>query len=88
MARRPRGMRTCRRVGLRSMRERTEALGGRLDISSEPGGGSAVESTYPIDRLTVIHRTSQMVNSTNIASPNDCRRFAKKRPARLFSPTS
>jgi PAS domain S-box-containing protein len=35
-------------VGLRSMRERTEALGGRLDISSEPGGGSAVEVLIPL----------------------------------------
>src|SRR5215218_9812888 len=34
-------------VGLRSMRERTEALGGRLDVSSEPGGGSAVEVRIP-----------------------------------------
>ena len=35
-------------VGLRSMRERTEALGGRLDVSSEPGGGSAVEVRIPL----------------------------------------
>ena len=35
-------------VGLRSMRERTEALGGRLDLSSEPGGGSAVEVRIPL----------------------------------------
>jgi signal transduction histidine kinase len=35
-------------VGLRSMKERTEALGGRLDISSEPGGGSAVEVRIPL----------------------------------------
>jgi signal transduction histidine kinase len=34
-------------VGLKSMRERTEALGGRLDVSSEPGGGSAVEVRIP-----------------------------------------
>jgi PAS domain S-box-containing protein len=35
-------------VGLRSMKERTEALGGRLDVSSEPGRGSAVEVRIPL----------------------------------------
>jgi PAS domain S-box-containing protein len=35
-------------VGLRSMKKRTEALGGRLDVSSEPGRGSAVEVRIPL----------------------------------------
>jgi PAS domain S-box-containing protein len=35
-------------VGLRSMKERTEALGGRLDVSSEPGGGSVVDVHIPL----------------------------------------
>ena len=29
--------------GLRSMRERTEMLGGRLEVSSDPGRGTSVE---------------------------------------------
>jgi PAS domain S-box-containing protein len=35
-------------VGLRSMKERTELLGGRLEISSQPGGGTAVEVRLPL----------------------------------------
>jgi PAS domain S-box-containing protein len=35
-------------VGLRSMRERMELLGGRLDVSSEPGWGTAVEMRAPL----------------------------------------
>jgi signal transduction histidine kinase len=35
-------------VGLRSMKERTELLGGRLEISSKPGGGAAVEVLLPL----------------------------------------
>jgi PAS domain S-box-containing protein len=36
------------RVGLRSMRERTEMLGGRLEVSSKPGRGTAVEVRVPL----------------------------------------
>jgi signal transduction histidine kinase len=35
-------------VGLSSMRERTEILGGRLEISSHPGQGTAVEVRVPL----------------------------------------
>jgi PAS domain S-box-containing protein len=35
-------------VGLRSMKERTEMLGGRLEISSNPGWGTAVEVRIPL----------------------------------------
>jgi PAS domain S-box-containing protein len=35
-------------VGLRSMRERTEMIGGRLEISSHPGRGTAVEVRVPL----------------------------------------
>jgi two-component system, NarL family, sensor histidine kinase DesK len=37
-------------VGLRSMRERTEALGGLLDVSSETRTGQRVGSMHPIGR--------------------------------------
>jgi hypothetical protein len=35
-------------VGLRSMKERTEMLDGRLEISSKPEGGTAVEVRIPL----------------------------------------
>jgi len=35
-------------MGLRSMRERTELLGGRLDVSPEPGRGTVVEMRAPL----------------------------------------
>lgn len=35
-------------AGLRGMRERVEALGGRLTVTARPGGGLAVEATLPI----------------------------------------
>jgi signal transduction histidine kinase len=34
--------------GLRSMRERTQALGGRFEIDSEPGRGTLVTFTFPL----------------------------------------
>jgi signal transduction histidine kinase len=37
-------------IGLRSMRERTAALGGRLEIESEPGEGTRVRLRTPIRR--------------------------------------
>ena len=36
-------------VGLRSMRERLEMLGGSLRVYSEPGAGSKVEMRVPLD---------------------------------------
>jgi len=37
-------------VGLRSMRERAEMLGGDLRVSSKPGAGTSVEVRAPLDR--------------------------------------
>lgn len=37
--------------GLRSMRERTDALGGRLDLLSQPGRGTTVTITIPMDQF-------------------------------------
>ncbi len=38
-------------IGLRSMRERTAALGGRLEIESEPGDGTRVRLRVRIRRV-------------------------------------
>lgn len=35
-------------VGLRSMRERATELGGRIDLTSQPGAGTRVEVTLPV----------------------------------------
>jgi len=37
-------------VGLRSMRERTEMLGGSTRVESAPGAGTRVEVRVPLDR--------------------------------------
>jgi len=36
-------------VGLRSMRERAEMLGGTVHVDSEPGAGTRVELRVPLD---------------------------------------
>ncbi|MFV9503133.1 MAG: hypothetical protein AB4911_01065 [Oscillochloridaceae bacterium umkhey_bin13] len=35
-------------VGLRSMRERAEEIGGRLDLVNLPGGGFVVQTLIPL----------------------------------------
>jgi signal transduction histidine kinase len=37
-----------RHLGLWSMRERVEQLGGRLQIESQPGSGTTIEATAPV----------------------------------------
>jgi PAS domain S-box-containing protein len=37
-------------IGLRSMRERTEMVGGRLDLISHPGDGTTIEIRVPLER--------------------------------------
>lgn len=39
--------RTSRRLGLASMRERAEALGGTLQVDTEPGAGTTVMLEVP-----------------------------------------
>jgi len=36
-------------VGSRSMRERAEEQGGRLEIHSSPGAGTSVEAVLPLE---------------------------------------
>ena len=40
----------ARPLGLTSMRERVEALGGTLEVSSQPGSGTRVTATVPVPR--------------------------------------
>lgn len=42
--------------GLAGMRERVEALGGRLRIESEPGAGTLVEASIPLDASPVLEQ--------------------------------
>ncbi|MDQ3943625.1 MAG: ATP-binding protein [Actinomycetota bacterium] len=39
----------ARRLGLTSMRERVETLGGRFDVASAPGQGTTVSARVPRD---------------------------------------
>ena len=41
---------TARPLGLTSMRERVEALGGTFQVTSQPGVGTQVTATIPIPR--------------------------------------
>jgi signal transduction histidine kinase len=41
---------TARPLGLTSMRERVEALGGTFDVHSQPGSGTGVTATIPMPR--------------------------------------
>jgi signal transduction histidine kinase len=36
-------------LGLRGMQERAQALGGRLEVSSQPGNGSEIRMTLPVE---------------------------------------
>ena len=40
----------ARPLGLTSMRERVEALGGTFQVTSQPGSGTQVSATIPIPR--------------------------------------
>jgi signal transduction histidine kinase len=45
-----RGNGTASSLGMTSMRERVEALGGTFEVTSQPGSGSQVTATIPISR--------------------------------------
>jgi signal transduction histidine kinase len=44
----PAALRTSRRLGLTSMRERAAALGGTLHIDTAPGAGSTLTLEVPV----------------------------------------
>jgi signal transduction histidine kinase len=46
-------------VGLRSMRERAEELGGSCEISSRPGGGARVRARLPYAPLDETSRPTE-----------------------------
>jgi signal transduction histidine kinase len=39
------------RHGIVGMRERAEVLGGALEVRSEPGAGTRIEATVPLEKL-------------------------------------
>lgn len=59
----------CQGFGLRSMRERVEALGGQLDIRSQQGWGTTVEAIVPTSPLAYVAlRRERRVGQTTITS--------------------
>jgi signal transduction histidine kinase len=50
--RNPNGKQSGNGFGLTSMRQRVEGLAGKLEVESEPGGGTAVSATLPAVPLT------------------------------------
>lgn len=46
----PGGARSPERTGIRGMRERADALGGHVDVRSEPGSGTAIRLEVPMSR--------------------------------------
>ena len=53
-------------LGLVSMKERLEAVGGSLDIHSRPGAGTRVEATAPLDALAPLHDGNATVRPTAV----------------------
>ena len=49
-------------LGLVSMKERMEAIGGFLEIRSGPGCGTRVEATVPLDVIQSVEETRPEVN--------------------------
>jgi signal transduction histidine kinase len=53
----------ARGLGLVSMKERLEAIGGSLDIRSSPGSGTRVEATVPLDVIQSGEATRPDINA-------------------------
>ncbi len=47
----PAGARSGRSFGLQTMRERVEALGGSFSVESEPGKGTMIRASVPVERI-------------------------------------